>query len=96
MNALGAWTWVQPAKLSLRQRLNSSQYHRLRGGVLEAPPARSTVAPIRHQTCQWIEGDPLAEGGTVFCAEKVEAGKPYCPSHCCRAYVRLPKDHADE
>lgn len=50
----------------------------------EAPPA----APGRiGRTCQWPVGDPK-EPNFHFCGQPVEAGRPYCASHCAVAYHR--------
>ncbi len=41
--------------------------------------------------CSWPEGDPGTEVFR-FCGEKSVPGKPYCESHCARAYVKPSKD----
>ncbi len=35
--------------------------------------------------CQWIEGDPLANGRQ--CNARRGAGRSYCPEHHARAYL---------
>lgn len=96
MNALtGAWPW--PANHSLYQRLRVSEASRLRGGALipaqtkERPP----IAPVTYRTCQWISGDPRADGGAVFCGGAVAQGKPFCACHSARAYVPLKPEEPD-
>lgn len=34
--------------------------------------------------CQWIEGEP----GSPVCGAKKSPGRPYCPDHCVRAFIR--------
>ena len=44
-----------------------------------------TLADLGPDQCRWPFGDPKKED-FHFCAERVSPGKPYCPSHCKRAY----------
>ena len=55
----------------------------------EPPPARpvSPVTARRTSTCQWPIGEP-GKAGFHLCGDEPVPGKPYCPSHCGRAYVR--------
>jgi len=41
--------------------------------------------------CSWPEGEPGKEN-FHFCGAPVLEGKPYCLSHCARAYVRPTRD----
>ncbi len=41
--------------------------------------------------CSWPEGEPGQES-FHFCGAPVLEGKPYCLSHCARAYVRPTRD----
>lgn len=41
--------------------------------------------------CSWPEGEPGKED-FHFCGAPVLEGKPYCLSHCARAYVRPTRD----
>ena len=36
--------------------------------------------------CLWPIGDP-GDSDFHFCGEVEQAGKPYCPEHCARAYI---------
>ena len=51
--------------------------------VAPAPPVVDLHAP----PCQWPFGDPGDED-FHFCGSPSLAGRPYCPEHCARAYVR--------
>lgn len=56
-------------------------------GVVNAPAAAKPVRLGHIQHCSW----PIGEPGTKefhFCDDPSEAGKPYCPAHCKRAYLR--------
>ena len=45
-------------------------------------------APARRTgTCQWPIGEP-GRAGFHLCGDEPAPSKPYCPSHCGRAYVR--------
>ena len=62
----------------------------------EPPPARPIPRelPVPACGCQWPIGTP----GTAefhLCGETPMARKPYCDSHCGRAYVRLRDGAAD-
>jgi hypothetical protein len=39
-------------------------------------------------SCQWIEGEP-SEDDACKCGKPAAAGRPYCPPHEARAYVRV-------
>ena len=41
--------------------------------------------------CSWPEGEP-GKDDFHFCGAPVLEGKPYCVSHCARAYVRPSRD----
>ncbi len=51
--------------------------------------SRSPGSPHRQAagTCQWPIGEP-GKAGFHLCGDEPAPGKPYCPSHCGRAYVR--------
>ena len=61
----------------------------------EPPPVRpvSPVTARRASTCQWPIGEP-GKAGFHLCGDEPAPSKPYCPSHCGRAYVR-PRIAAD-
>lgn len=44
--------------------------------------------------CCWPEGEP-GEEGFRFCGEPSVPGKPYCATHCERAYVKVTKERKD-
>ena len=50
-----------------------------------------TLAPGQ---CSWPEGEPSTDGFRL-CGEPIVEGKPYCASHCERAYVRVVKERKD-
>ncbi len=73
-------SWQLPASC----RLPSCQ-HRLLSRLPSIPRA---PAPARRAgTCQWPIGEP-GRAGFHLCGDGPAPGKPYCPSHCGRAYVR--------
>ena len=54
------------------------------------PPLVHPASPAtagRAGTCQWPIGEP-GRAGFHLCGDEPVPGKPYCPSHCGRAYVR--------
>ena len=55
----------------------------------EPPPTRPvcSVTARRASTCQWPIGKP-GKAGFHLCGDEPVPSKPYCPSHCGRAYVR--------
>lgn len=53
--------------------------------------ARRKSAPLGAQNCQWPIGDP-SDSDFHFCGEPAAAGKPYCDSHCEKAYIRKSRD----
>lgn len=64
--------------------------HRLGLSQRLALPKRTYLPKqlLREKTCQWPMGEPT-RADFYFCAEMVVNGKPYCQSHCLRAYRRL-------
>jgi GcrA cell cycle regulator len=76
---------------------------RLRAGEamlprLESVPPSTSALPetpflaelLSSRECQWPlwgNGTPRAE--KKFCGEQASIERPYCPVHCCRAYVRM-------
>jgi hypothetical protein len=48
---------------------------------------RCELMELDLHTCRWPVGDP-ADSGFFFCGGRVAAGRPYCPKHCARAYLR--------
>lgn len=54
-----------------------------------APPATAAVPPpkLDGKPCCWPLGEP-GRPGFRFCGERAVQGKPYCPEHDDRAYVR--------
>jgi len=65
--------------------------------VAPAPrPARPTGDVVRLEEltgsmCCWPEGEP-GTPNFYFCGEPAISDKPYCASHCARAYVKVSKD----
>jgi len=58
---------------------------------VEVAPVREPVIPRRHHSgkgpkCSWPIGDP-GDPGFHFCEEPSAPGKPYCSTHCARAYI---------
>ena len=53
--------------------------------VKAEPPRPAYVG--RHESCQWPFGTPGKD--LRFCGEAAELGRPYCPTHVDRAYVRV-------
>ena len=53
-------------------------------------PARSSTPAASRpaNTCQWPIGEP-GKPNFRFCGNGPAPGKPYCPDHCGRAYVRV-------
>ena len=54
------------------------------------PPLVHPAAPAtarRAGACQWPIGEP-GRAGFHLCGDEPAPSKPYCPSHCGRAYVR--------
>lgn len=49
--------------------------------------ATQPVADLHAPPCQWPFGDPGDED-FHFCGSPSLTGRPYCPEHCTRAYVR--------
>lgn len=82
-------------KAQLRGTRAATSHMRAAGGAaITAEAAKATerkdaTAPklARGRSCRWPEGDPR-EPGFHFCGEPAEAGKPYCPEHCGKAYQR--------
>ena len=58
----------------------------------EPPPVRPVPPPVSRLAngCQWPIGEP-GKAGFHLCGDDTAPGKPYCASHCGRAYVR-PRD----
>ena len=57
--------------------------------MLEVVP-KAAPRPVRRRNgaggCLWPIGDP-GDSDFHFCGEVEQAGKPYCPEHCARAYI---------
>jgi GcrA cell cycle regulator len=49
--------------------------------------ATQPVADLHAPPCQWPFGDP-GNDDFHFCGSPSLSGRPYCPDHCARAYVR--------
>jgi GcrA cell cycle regulator len=64
-----------------------------------SPKARIEVLDVlrldrlRPGMCSWPIGEPN-EPNFHFCGEPIVEGKPYCASHCAKAYVKV-RDRAD-
>lgn len=57
-----------------------------------APPPLAPRPYGRVTECSW----PIGEVGTRafhFCDQPSDPGRPYCPDHCQRAYVKVPRGH---
>jgi len=56
---------------------------------LAGDKASKTLLQLKHHDCRWPIGDPRApEFG--FCGDPAKPGKPYCPAHLSRAFIRNP------
>lgn len=57
--------------------------------VIASRPPTTQLRPARLGTnhCCWPLGEP-GTPGFRYCDEPNEEGRPYCPEHCARAYVR--------
>lgn len=51
------------------------------------PAPVPVLGPVR--TCQWPTNNPERGEQFQFCGAPVAPGKPYCPVHCCLAYVKI-------
>ena len=58
--------------------------------VPRVPAREPTPATLGNGCCCWPIGEPRA-AGFRFCDEPNEEGRPYCPAHCARAYVRAKR-----
>jgi GcrA cell cycle regulator len=57
---------------------------------IESPPPPPLRLAVRKDgkgpDCLWPIGDP-GDSDFHFCSEPAVHGKPYCPTHCARAYI---------
>lgn len=51
-------------------------------------PQRKTLMELGAHDCRWPVGDPKKDL-FFFCGAVAEENKPYCSSHCARAYVEI-------
>lgn len=51
-------------------------------------PQRKTIFELSPHDCRWPVGEPKSDL-FFFCGAVAEDDKPYCPSHCRRAYVEI-------
>ncbi len=86
-------------RLGITKNAVVGKVHRLglpkRGSPIKQKPKPAAVigmASLRPGMCSWPDGEPGKEDFR-FCGDPSEAGKPYCPHHCERAYVKNPKDN---
>ena len=70
-----------------------SPIHPRKEPKIEAPKLL-TLADLGPGQCRFPEGDP-EDVDFNFCGEPVIEGKPYCASHCERAYGRVVKERKD-
>jgi GcrA cell cycle regulator len=64
------------------------------------PSAPSRVVMLRPtqistSPCQWPYGEPRTKSFRFCGAPETVIGKPYCPDHCCVAYMRVPDRQGD-
>lgn len=78
---------AEPQKLNYRPGAQAARAEK----ILRLTPANvrpDTGADLwRPRTCQWIDGEPLAED-SCKCGEKTAAGESWCPGHLTRIYSR--------
>ena len=88
-----ARTTAEPRKTSaIKTAVSLSQQPRKEvpsGPVPKANPV--SMEQLSNSMCSWPEGEPGKEN-FHFCGAPVLEGKPYCVSHCARAYVRPTRD----
>ena len=62
------------------------------GNAERASPPLADEPPVRHRTCQWIDGDPLA-GPWHYCGAPTASGS-YCAEHYLRSYAPRVREAA--
>lgn len=97
------WSWKDVAKATAQAEAAAEPAG---DGAAAAPGTRSAGADFcgtepaaategnrsARRTCQWPEGDPRKPGFRLCGGEAVE-DKPYCASHCARAYRPVRPEH---
>ncbi len=53
-----------------------------------ATPQRKTIFELGPHDCRWPVGEPKSDL-FFFCGAVTEKDRPYCSSHCRRAYVEI-------
>lgn len=96
----GLTTRVIGGRLGVTKNAVVGKVHRL--GLprrASSPRPRQPVEPkrqvvkmeaLRPGMCNWPEGEPGTEG-FHFCGQPSIQDRPYCASHCARAYVKTTK-----
>ncbi len=85
-------------RLGITKNAVVGKVHRLglpkRGSPIKQKPRPAEVislGSLRPGMCSWPEGEPGTDS-FHFCGEPSIADKPYCLSHCERAYVKPSKE----
>lgn len=87
------------SRMGITKNAVVGKVHRLglpkRGSPIKPKPEKKTnvvsMAQLRPGMCVWPTGDPSTED-FHFCGDKAAVGRPYCETHCERAYVKPSKD----
>lgn len=87
------------SRMGITKNAVVGKVHRLglpkRGSPIKPKPEKKTnvvsMAQLRPGMCVWPTGDPATED-FHFCGDKVLEGRPYCETHCERAYVKPSKE----
>jgi len=88
-------------RLGITKNAVIGKVHRLglskRGSPIKEKPKEEidenlvTLAKLRPGMCSWPVGEP-GDPEFHFCGESAVEGKPYCRSHCAKAYIKITKD----
>jgi len=96
----GLSTSVIGGRLGITKNAVVGKVHRLglpkRGSPIRQQKAKPTeiisLSSLTPGMCCWPEGEPGTDE-FHFCGEKSVPDKPYCASHCERAYVKSTRDN---
>lgn len=86
MNMVWRWPTRHSPLTNLRRALSKDT--RMRADSTPPRIRPQPVAPVRHRTCQWIEGEPRPS--PRFCGAPVEPGHSWCRCHLARVFQ--PRD----
>lgn len=83
-----------------RTRADGSPSRRPKKSVFPKPPTRAEIRASGYTAlgtsghkCQWPIGNP-SEEDFHFCEKPAVNGRPYCPSHCGIAFIKIKPDAA--